>query len=53
LKFILDIVISDNGIGIDPTKKQFLILQKKELSKGTLGEVGTGYGLLLAWQKKL
>jgi signal transduction histidine kinase len=45
----VEIIISDNGIGIESEKlKTILDYTKIESTPGTSGEVGTGYGLLLS-----
>jgi len=45
----VEIIISDNGVGIQDEKLKGLFdYTKKESKQGTAGEVGTGYGLLLS-----
>lgn len=45
----VEIIISDNGIGMDKNKIDTILdYSQKGSTPGTLGETGTGYGLLLS-----
>lgn len=45
----VEIIISDNGVGIEENKLETIFDYSKKYSKpGTAGEIGTGYGLLLS-----
>jgi len=41
------ITVSDTGVGISPEQMKALFISTKEIYKGTLGEAGTGLGLIL------
>ncbi|MDB5020849.1 MAG: histidine kinase [Pedobacter sp.] len=46
-KNLLNILVSDNGVGIDPTALNSIIKGNSSTSIGTLGETGFGFGLSL------
>jgi signal transduction histidine kinase len=46
-KSLLKILVSDNGVGIEPTALNSIINGNSSTSAGTLGEMGFGFGLSL------
>lgn len=48
---IVEISVSDNGVGIsEETQTKLFSIEKKKSKKGTAGEKGTGLGLILSYE---